>query len=322
MAELFFSYSHKDEALRNELETHLSTLKRQGMITAWHDRRIGAGQEVHGQISEYLERADIILLLVSSDFLDSDYCYDTEMSRAMERHEQGTARVIPVILRPCDWQGAPFGKLLAVPTDGKPVTMFPSQDEAFLEISQAVRKAAEAKGAPAATQPAAHGPHSPVASPADTSAEIRSSNLRIKKTFSDREKDLFLEDAFEYIAKFFEGSLSELKNRNAQIDASFRRIDANHFTAAVYDTGRIASQCKIWFGGRNSFANGIAYSSSLESGDNSLNESLSVDDDGYALFLKPSAMGFHYQQQGNAEQLTYQGAAEYYWGIFIEPLQR
>ena len=122
MTELFFSYSHNDEALRNELETHLSMLKRQGVIAVWHDRRIGAGQEVHGQISEHLERADIILL-VSPYFLASDYCYETEMTRAMERHHQGTARVIPVILHPCDWQGAPFGKLLAVPTDGKPVSM-------------------------------------------------------------------------------------------------------------------------------------------------------------------------------------------------------
>ena len=102
MAELFFSYSHRDEVVRDELETHLVMLKRQDVIETWHDRRIVAGDEFDGQISEHLENADIILLLVSPYFLASNYCYDVEMKRAMERHEQGTARVIPVITDPCD----------------------------------------------------------------------------------------------------------------------------------------------------------------------------------------------------------------------------
>src|SRR5512147_326229 len=100
---LFYSYSHKDEALRDELETHLSLLRRQGFLSGWHDRRIAAGTEWAGQIDHHLEAADVILLLVSSDFLASDYCWDVETRRAMDRHEAGTARVIPVILRPCDW---------------------------------------------------------------------------------------------------------------------------------------------------------------------------------------------------------------------------
>src|SRR3954471_1709733 len=104
---LFYSYSHKDEALRDELETHLSLLKRQGVIAGWHDRRIEAGTEWAGAIDKNLEEAGIILLLVSADFLASPYCWDVEVRRAMERHEAGTARVIPVILRPVDWHSAP-----------------------------------------------------------------------------------------------------------------------------------------------------------------------------------------------------------------------
>ena len=122
MAVLFFSYSHKDEALRDKLEVHLAMLKRQGVIETWHDRRIVAGDEFAGRIGEELERADIVLLLVSPDFLASDYCYDIEMARAMERHEAGETRVMPVLLRPCDWRDAPFGKLNATPKDGKPVS--------------------------------------------------------------------------------------------------------------------------------------------------------------------------------------------------------
>jgi hypothetical protein len=115
MATIFFSYSHKDEALRDELETHLSMLKRQGFITTWQDRRIAAGDILDPMINAHLESADVVLLLVSPDFLASDYCYDKEMSRALERHEAGKCRVIPVILRPSDWHDAPFRKLLAAP---------------------------------------------------------------------------------------------------------------------------------------------------------------------------------------------------------------
>src|SRR3982750_501461 len=104
MVKLFFSYSHKDEALRNELETHLSPLQRQGVIESWHDRRITAGKEFDSEISRNLEDSQIILLLISSDFIASNYCYEEEMKLALELHKSGRARVIPVILRPCDWQ--------------------------------------------------------------------------------------------------------------------------------------------------------------------------------------------------------------------------
>src|SRR3954453_19850454 len=97
---LFFSYSKKDKALRDKLETHLSLLQSQGVISGWHDRRIEAGTEWDGAISENLDRAGIILLLVSADFLASRYCRDIEVARPMERHDNGEARVIPVILRP------------------------------------------------------------------------------------------------------------------------------------------------------------------------------------------------------------------------------
>jgi hypothetical protein len=141
--EVFFSYSHKDERYRKQLESHLSLLKRQGVITDWHDRRIQAGTEWAGQIDEHLESAGIILLLVSSDFLASKYCYDVELTRALERHEAREARVIPIILRPVDWHSAPFAKLQALPRDGKPVTKWSNRDEAFLDIAQGIRKAVE-----------------------------------------------------------------------------------------------------------------------------------------------------------------------------------
>ncbi len=138
---LFYSYSHKDEAYRDELEEHLSLLKRQGLIHTWHDRRIGAGEEWQGAIDESFEAANVILFLVSAAFLASDYCYDREMKRALEKHEAGDARVIPIIIRPVDWSGAPFSKLQALPKDAKPVTSWPNRDEAWADVAKGVRKA-------------------------------------------------------------------------------------------------------------------------------------------------------------------------------------
>jgi hypothetical protein len=138
---LFYSYSHRDETLREELETHLSLLRRQGFIIGWHDRRIAPGTDWAGQIDQHVDAAGIILLLVSADFLASDYCYDLEMKRAMERHEAGAAQVIAVILRPCDWHTAPFGKLQGLPKDCKPVTTWTNRDEAFTDIARGIRNA-------------------------------------------------------------------------------------------------------------------------------------------------------------------------------------
>jgi hypothetical protein len=141
--EVFFSYSHRDEKLRDKLAEHLRLMERNGLIRSWHDRRITAGTEWEGQISEHLERARIILLLVSSSFIDSDYCYDVELELAMQRHEKKEALVIPVILRPCAWQKASFGKLQALPKDGKPVTgrNWRNQDTAMMNIAEGIEMA-------------------------------------------------------------------------------------------------------------------------------------------------------------------------------------
>jgi hypothetical protein len=141
--EVFFSYAHEDEALRDALATHLRLLERQGIITGWHDRRIPPGGAWAGAIDAQLQRAHIILLLVSADFLASDYSYDVEVQQAMARHAAGEARVIPVILRPVDWHSAPFGTLQALPKDGHPVTSWPNRDEALLDVARGIHTVAD-----------------------------------------------------------------------------------------------------------------------------------------------------------------------------------
>ena len=319
MLNVFFSYSHEDEEYRDLLETHLSALKRQGIIGTWHDRRIVAGDDFGNEISEHLESDEVILLLVSPYFIASDYCYDIEMKRAMERHKNGDARVIPVIVHPCDWHGTPFGKLLVTPTDGKPISKFPNPHDGYVEVTKAVRRAAEELQRSQVRDESRF--HEPEKSTGDglVTPDVRSSNLRIKRTFTDKNKDRFLGEAFEYLATFFEGSLAELEKRNQQVGTDFCRVDARHFTAAIYINGGEANSCRIWLGGRHSFTGGIAYSNSANGNDNSFNETLNVEDDGYTMFLKP--LGFSTYGQNDKGNLSLEGAAEHFWGMFIECLQ-
>jgi len=316
MANLFFSYSHKDEDLRNELETHLALLKRQGVISSWHDRRITAGSDFDKIISSELESSQIILLLVSAHFLASDYCYEKEMTRAIEKHEEGSAVVIPVILHPCDWQSAPFGHLRATPTDGKPVSMFANQHEAFAIIAKDVREAAKVIHASVSTSKDAQ---FSVIPKIHISQGDRSSNLRIKRKFDDHERDEFLEDSYEYIARYFEGSLQELSLRNPQIKTRFKRLSETRFAAFIYDNGQRVAECSVYYGAGTFGSPGIAYSHSSDVQENSFNESLSVVDNGYTLQLKPLGMQIFDSRCDDA--LSQQGAAEYYWSIFIRPLQ-
>src|SRR5579864_8120191 len=122
---IFISYAHADHELHKKLEEHLSSLKYSGKITVWQDQGIPAGANWQDQIDTHLNEADIILLLVSASFIASKYCWSQEVQIALERHKAGTARVIPIILKPVDWQGTPLCQLQALPTGAKPVTQWP-----------------------------------------------------------------------------------------------------------------------------------------------------------------------------------------------------
>lgn len=131
---VFIAYAREDQYHRGELTKHLKPLERRGIIKSWHDRMINAGDEWKNVLDKQLENADIVLLLVSADFLNSDYCYEIEMARALERHDNGTARVIPILIRDCPWKFAPFAKLQVLPSNAKPVASFRMWDEAWSDI--------------------------------------------------------------------------------------------------------------------------------------------------------------------------------------------
>jgi hypothetical protein len=311
VARVFFSYTHVDEALRDQLEIHLAGLKRQGVIETWHDRRIAAGSHVDHSISSELEAADVILLLISANFIASDYCYDREMKRALERHEAGQARVIPVILRRCDWHGTPFGKLMASPKDGKPITSFPDIDEGFMQVVEALKGALASMRVKPSTQQAPAAAVTPIVA----ASGPRSSNLRLPKTFSEADVDQFREDAFEYLAKFFENSLQELQARNAGVETRFKRIDAHKFSAVAYVGGQKRAYCHIAL---ERMPRGIAYSSSESLGAGGFNECLTMEADKEGIFMRPLGFSMHGERQS---RLTFQGGAEFYWDMFMKAMR-
>lgn len=141
--DLFYSYAHEDESLRDELAGHLKIMERRGVIRAWHDRCLTPGQTWGNAIDSQLEKADLVLLLVSADFIKSDYIWSHELDVAMKRQERGEASVVPVMLRAVDITDAPFSALQGLPTDLRPVTSWPNRDEAWTDVAKGIRRTVE-----------------------------------------------------------------------------------------------------------------------------------------------------------------------------------
>lgn len=143
--EIFLCYAHEDRAELTGLLAHLGALKRQSFFDVWHRRDISAGMETAREVDKHLGKAQVILLVVSQYFMNSDYCYLVEMQQAIERHEKGDARVIPILLRPVYYQRSPFAKLQALPTNGHPImgAGWHSQDEALFDVAEGIRKIIE-----------------------------------------------------------------------------------------------------------------------------------------------------------------------------------
>ena len=137
---LFISYSHFDDPHRERLDRHLAALRRDGAVDIWPDHRIAPGEGWRVAIGEALREADVILLLISADFIASDFCVDVEMTHAIERHRRGTAHVIPIAVRSADWGDMPFASLKALPRDRKPVALWPDRDEAWTEVAEGIRR--------------------------------------------------------------------------------------------------------------------------------------------------------------------------------------
>jgi pSer/pThr/pTyr-binding forkhead associated (FHA) protein len=140
----FCSYSHRDEELRNDFAPYLGILAREGLIRVWHDRKIPPGDDWAGNIDEELNTADLVLLFISADFIESHYAYDVEMKRALELHDARKAKVVPVLLRPTPLGGGlPFERLQMIPRDRKAITTWPNRDQAWSAVTSELRELAQ-----------------------------------------------------------------------------------------------------------------------------------------------------------------------------------
>ncbi len=310
--------------MRAELDKHLALLRREGAIELWSDHRILPGSAFDTEISQALEAAEIILLLVSADFLASDYCFGIEMRRALERHGSGDAVVVPVILRACDWQNSPFKHLNALPSGGREIAKWASPDDAFLNVVQGLRKLLAAQPARSNVLPAA-GRTVAASSTGEPSAVrstrpgvSRSSNLVLPIEFSDEAKHEFAEATFTYVKDYFRGSLDELQRRNSGYSGKLREKTALAFTAVVFKNGQRVAGCYVRLGGTMSL-NGIAYSGNENSSDNSYNEILDILTGTHSLLWRPQMVAF--SGRDPAKGLSQEDAAEHLWSMLIAPLQ-
>ena len=137
--EILFSYTHTDEKLRDQLENHLAALKRKKRIICWHDRCIRAGLAWKLQINKHLDTADIIVFLISPDFLNSDYCNNVEVKHALQRSERGEVCIVPVILRRSDWKEEALAEFQALPRDARPVVEWPDIDVALYNVAKGLK---------------------------------------------------------------------------------------------------------------------------------------------------------------------------------------
>ncbi|MFM9087676.1 MAG: toll/interleukin-1 receptor domain-containing protein, partial [Cyanobium sp.] len=144
---VFISYAHEDSPWVEKLKSHLSLMERQGILKVWHDRCLTAGEHWAEAIDHALAEAQIVLLLISPDFMNSDYCFGKEMQEALAREQRKDAVVVPVLMRPCDWESAPFAKSNVVPSDNRPVSTHPGgEDEALALVAGELRRLAKKLG--------------------------------------------------------------------------------------------------------------------------------------------------------------------------------
>jgi hypothetical protein len=301
----FISYSHHDKAVLDRLHVHLKNLTRGGHIETWYDRDILAGSDLNAEIERELEAADLFLLLVSPDFIASDYCVEREMKRALERHAAGAARVVPIIVEECDWKAmSELRQLKAVPTDGKAISEWASSNTAYLNVVQELRRIIEADG-PAAVA---------MVAPEQVAVRPATTRYRAKRQFDQIDKGDFRDTAFVTIRDYFRRAALEIDSIEG-LRGRFVDRGATSFGATIVNGGDRNGTAHITVHCRNSHVamGDIYYSFSENAGDNTANGGFNVSADDYEQFLVQTMNIFGKSD----ERLAPERAAEVLWNEFI-----
>jgi hypothetical protein len=211
---VFLSYSHEDEEHRQHFERHLSALVLSGQILIWTDRRPVGGDPIHDLIADHLGQADLIFLLISAHFLGSEYCINREMTPALQRHRNGGARVVPIMVSPCDFKDMPFERLLILPTDARPVTEWPNQDKAWENVARETRRIVEAMAA---------------STPADLTADASVEDTLLVRVFRlSQRAEKFLRTRFKAngngLGELIRNCGGDLRSLDAQFEGELRRF--------------------------------------------------------------------------------------------------
>jgi hypothetical protein len=303
-AKVFISYSHRDEKALERLHKHLVMLRRDGLIETWHDRQIKAGEALDNAISKELERCDLFLALVSPDYLDSKYCYEKEMQRAIKRAEEGTLIIVPIILEPCDWQSSPLAKFKAVPKDGHPVTLWTNENVAWFDVVKEIR---EALGDPPV-----------VASPEITPEAPTKARYKIKKDFDTIDKAEFRDQGFSVIRDFFKRSTDEVNTIGEPLKARFEDMSATAFTCTLVNRTKRGGESHITV--HNVKAQGyggdiVSVHEPHANKTNSYNGSFAVDADEYSMYFSGHMMVMYGRGE---EKMSAEQVANHLWAEFIE----
>ena len=304
---VFISYSHKDEGALDRLHTHLAVLRRDGRIEEWFDRDILAGGGIDAEIEERLESSGLFLLMVSPDFLASDYCVEREMERALERHRSGDARVIPIIVEPCDWTATPLRDLKALPRDGQPVSDWTNENNAYLDVVQELRRVLEAEDVPRVGEQVG----ATVREAPDPSGVRR---YRMKRDFDEIDRSDFRKAAFGVIRGYFERAVAEI-DAIEDIRGRFTSLSPASFTCTIVNRVREHGTAHVTVYGRreNVGIGDISYSFTENAPPTTANGMFNIEADEYELYLS-SMMGLG----GHQERLAPEVAAERLWESFLE----
>jgi hypothetical protein len=306
MAHAFISYSHADEHTVKRLLTHMSQLKRDGLLNAWYDEEILSGDKLGESINEELEKADLFLAIISADYLNSGYCFDIEFKHALEKFHQGNMRIVPIIAQPCDWQHSPFKDFKAIPRDGKAISEFTSESNALLNVISELRRLVSAS--PLQKSPIQQ----------NNSAPVRT--YKIKQDFDAVDLLNFRDESFADIYRFFKEAVEEI-NGVDQIKARFVSEQVGQsFTCVITNRSKINTTGYIsvgihqghdHFGGRN----GIAFTLAEQLNPNVYGNSYSIEHSDYELYwIKHNPM----HQQRESKAITAKEIAEQLWDAFID----
>ncbi len=330
---VFLSYSHKDEELFEKLKAHLEIVERNGHAEFWDDSRLTAGTCLEPAIYSRLDDAHVILLLISADFLHSEFCYSKEMERALARQRAGTARVIPVILRDCQWKiDGRLAALTALPHDALPFTKWPNIDSAcdnvvkglFRVLDEMAANRAAPREVPAKPALAIRAVRKEL--PAKPALAIRAAKGKASakpalaiaasgRTGQTVDRVRFLRDAHDLLACHFERELAALRTAHAALTTEFTRVDGSTFVCRAEPAGRRATECAISLVPDRGW---ITFSDVAASRGNLYIECLGAAVDERGVFLRCLGLGYGADP---SRRLTPDDAATLLWNRFVAPLR-